>query len=111
MKGLIDVPGCFREGSVGIYRGKKLVHMAPSANPVATLMSDLLSWLEHTDLHPLIVSCIFHYEFEFIHPFVDGNGRMGRLWQTLVLSRWGMLMRLGVLRLLLNLCWMQFLIL
>lgn len=88
MKGLIDAPGCFREGSVGIYRGKKLVHMAPPASRVTKLMEDLLNWLEHADLHPLIVSCIFHYEFEFIHPFVDGNGRMGRLWQTLILSRW-----------------------
>jgi Fic family protein len=88
MKGLIDEPGCFREGSVGIYRGKKVVHMAPPANRVSILMNDLLNWLEHTDFHPLIVSCIFHYEFEFIHPFVDGNGRMGRLWQTLILSRW-----------------------
>jgi Fic family protein len=88
MKGLIDAPGCFRESSVGIYRGKKLVHMAPPASRVSILMNDLLDWLGRTDFHPLIVSCVFHYEFEFIHPFVDGNGRMGRLWQTLILSRW-----------------------
>ena len=51
-------------------------------------MADLLQWLEQRDVHPLIASCVFHYEFEFIHPFSDGNGRMGRLWQTLILSKW-----------------------
>ena len=51
-------------------------------------MDDLLAWLEKTDEHPLVASCAFHYEFEFIHPFQDGNGRMGRLWQTLILSHW-----------------------
>jgi Fic family protein len=51
-------------------------------------MKDLLGWLKRTDAHPLIASCVFHYELEFIHPFADGNGRMGRLWQTLILSRW-----------------------
>jgi Fic family protein len=55
---------------------------------VPKLTNDLLRWLARTDLHPLIASCVFHYEFEFIHPFEDGNGRMGRLWQTLILSRW-----------------------
>jgi Uncharacterized conserved protein len=62
--------------------------MAPQADRVPQLMSDLLRWLAATDAHPLIASSIFHYEFEFIHPFSDGNGRMGRLWQTLILSRW-----------------------
>jgi Fic family protein len=51
-------------------------------------MADLLQWLKQTKDHPLIASCVFHYEFEFIHPFADGNGRMGRLWQTLILSKW-----------------------
>ena len=51
-------------------------------------MLDLFTWLKNTDAHPLIASSVFHYEFEFIHPFADGNGRMGRLWQTLILSRW-----------------------
>ncbi len=63
-------------------------HMAPPAAQVPRLIADLLSWLEHTELHPLIASSVFHYEFEFIHPFADGNGRMGRLWQTLILSQW-----------------------
>ena len=92
MSGLVDQPGCFRVGGVGIYRGDELVHMAPPASRVSGLISDLLAWLLETDLqtnlHPLLASCIFHYEFEFIHPFDDGNGRMGRLWQTFILSRW-----------------------
>jgi len=88
MQGLIDDAGCFRSGGVGIYRGERLLHMAPPASRVQALMNDLLNWLTDSDLHPLIVSCVFHYEFEFIHPFADGNGRMGRLWQTLILSRW-----------------------
>lgn len=55
-------------------------------------MADLLTWLANSDLHPLISSCVFHYEFEFIHPFADGNGRMGRLWQTLILNQWNPLL-------------------
>lgn len=88
MTGLIDTPGRWRGSGVGIYRNKKLVHMAPPPSRVAKLMQDLLSWLKSTDAHPLISSCVFHYEFEFIHPFADGSGRLGRLWQTLILSRW-----------------------
>ena len=88
MHGLIDDAGQFRRGGVGIYRGETLVHMAPPPSRVPTLVDELLSWLSNTDLHPLIASCVFHYEFEFIHPFADGNGRMGRLWQTLILSLW-----------------------
>jgi Fic family protein len=65
-----------------------LLDMAPPANQVSRLMNDLLNWLKSEPIHPLIASCIFHYEFEFIHPFADGNGRMGRLWQTLILSNW-----------------------
>ncbi|GLO45368.1 hypothetical protein PPUN109347_19650 [Pseudomonas putida] len=88
MHGLIDDAGRFRRGGVGIYRGARLLHMAPPASRVATLVQDLLHWLANNDWHPLITSCVFHYEFEFIHPFADGNGRMGRLWQTLLLSQW-----------------------
>lgn len=62
--------------------------MAPPANRVPELMADLFNWLGSTKEHPLVVSCVFHYELEFIHPFADGNGRMGRLWQTLILNYW-----------------------
>jgi Fic family protein len=88
LAGLLDAPGHFRAGGVGIYRGTELIHMAPPASRVYGLMQDLLAWLASTDWHPLVASCVFHYEFEFIHPFADGNGRMGRLWQTLILSHW-----------------------
>jgi len=88
MSGLVDVPGQLRSGNVGVYRDKQLIHMAPPAHQLARLVGDLLEWLRQTDIHPLIASSIFHYEFEFIHPFADGNGRMGRLWQTLILSDW-----------------------
>jgi Fic family protein len=92
MAALVDDPGVFRSGGVGIYRGNQLVHMAPPANRVSQLMNDLLNWLHLTKEHPLVTSCVFHYELEFIHPFTDGNGRMGRLWQTLILKNWKPLM-------------------
>lgn len=88
MNKLIDEAGKFRSSKVGIYCDKTLIHLAPPAERVANLISDLLAWLKKTDAHPLIASCVFHYEFEFIHPFADGNGRMGRLWQSLILSKW-----------------------
>lgn len=88
MSGLVDRPGRYRSGGVGIAQGNKVVHLAPPADRVPGLMKDLLGWLKQTDVHPLISSCVFHYELEFIHPFSDGNGRMGRLWQMLILSRW-----------------------
>lgn len=88
LKGLVDEAGKFRTRSVGIAKGKRIVHLAPPASRVPGLMKDLLGWLKRTDAHPLIAGCVFHYELEFIHPFADGNGRMGRLWQTLILSQW-----------------------
>ncbi len=88
MAGLTDESGTFRSGGVGIFRGEQLVHMAPPAHRVPHQMDDLLHWLEKTTEHPLIAGCLVHYEIEFIHPFADGNGRMGRLWQTLVLRSW-----------------------
>nr|WP_318384559.1 Fic family protein [uncultured Enterobacter sp.] len=88
MAGLVDRPGVLRQSNVGVYRSQTLVHMAPPASQVPRLISELLDWLNTTELHPLIASSVFHYEFEFIHPFTDGNGRMGRLWQTLILSQW-----------------------
>lgn len=88
MAGLADETGCFRSGGVGIRRGGEVIHIAPPPERVPALMDNLLGWLEKTDEHPLVASCVFHYEFEFIHPFQDGNGRIGRLWQTLILSRW-----------------------
>ncbi|WP_295939468.1 Fic family protein [uncultured Alistipes sp.] len=86
--GLIDDAGRFRQGNVGITSGEKIIHYAPPAKRVPHLIKDLFGWLSATQEHPLIKSCVFHYEFEFIHPFSDGNGRTGRLWQTLILASW-----------------------
>ena len=91
MAGLIDEPGRYRSGGVGVLADGRVIHMAPPAKRVPALMGDLLHWLAASDAHPLIAGSVFHYEFEFIHPFADGNGRMGRLWQTLILSRWNRL--------------------
>jgi Fic family protein len=88
MAGLVDEIGVFRSGKVGIQRGGKMIRLAPPANRAPGLLEQLLAWLEKTDEHPLVASCVFLYEFEFIHPFQNGNGRMGRLWQTLILSHW-----------------------
>ncbi|MEM5788270.1 MAG: Fic family protein [Syntrophobacteraceae bacterium] len=88
MSGLIDEAGMYRHGGVGVMSGPRVIHMAPPADRVPRLMGDLFGWLAATDAHPLIASSIFHYEFEFIHPFADGNGRMGRLWQSLILVSW-----------------------
>lgn len=88
MTGLLPDAGRFRSGGVGVMSGDQVVHVAPQADRVYGLMCDLLDWLKSADVHPLIASSVFHYEFEFIHPFADGNGRMGRLWQTLILSCW-----------------------
>ena len=86
--GLIDDAGRFRRGGAGVAAGNQIIHYAPDAERVPYLVDNLFEWLRTTEEHPLIASCVFHYEFEFIHPFADGNGRTGRLWQTLILSRW-----------------------
>ncbi|MGD6740010.1 Fic family protein (plasmid) [Photobacterium leiognathi subsp. mandapamensis] len=88
MMGMIDSAGQYRNSGVGVMKDGQVIHMAPPADRTPTLMRDLFEWLKASDDHPLIKSCVFHYEFEFIHPFSDGNGRMGRLWQTLILSHW-----------------------
>jgi len=88
MTGLVDKSGKFRSGGIGIYCGTKVTHVAPPARGVPDLTAKLLAWLEDSEEHPLVSSSVFHYELEFIHPFADGNGRLGRLWQTLILSKW-----------------------
>ena len=88
MTDLVSENGRYRSGGVGVFDGDRCIHLAPPAMRVPSLMKDLLIWAKNTTVHPLISSCIFHYEFEFIHPFADGNGRMGRMWQTLLLMRW-----------------------
>ena len=85
MEGLIESRGKYRNQSVGIVKGSKVEHLAPPYENVPHLMKDLFDYLKKSDEIELIKSCVFHYEMEFIHPFLDGNGRMGRLWQTLIL--------------------------
>lgn len=87
MEALTDDAGRYRSGGVGVFGESGLVHMAPPPQRVPELMGDLFTWLKKSKDHLLIRSCIFHYEFEFIHPFSDGNGRTGRLWQSLILGR------------------------
>lgn len=87
MEALTDDAGMFRKRGVGVYAGTNAVHIAPQAHMVPGLMNDLFSWLRSSEDHLLIKSCVFHYEFEFIHPFSDGNGRTGRLWQSLILGK------------------------
>ncbi len=88
MKGICDEYGCLRSSGVGVFSGKQLIHLAPPPDRVYSLITNLLEWAKTTDVPAPIVSCVFHYELEIIHPFLDGNGRMGRLWQTLILSKW-----------------------
>lgn len=89
MDGLVSVAGRFRSGGVGVFDGSgKLIHTAPPANMLNELVYQLFDWCKNADVQMLIRSSVFHYEFEFIHPFMDGNGRMGRLWQTALLASW-----------------------
>jgi len=86
MKDLIESTGKLRTTSVGIVKGSDVAHIAPPRALVYSLMTDLFKYLKNDDDIFLIKSCVFHYELEFTHPFVDGNGRMGRLWQTMILK-------------------------
>ncbi len=89
MNGLVLEAGQIRTKQVGVYNEKgDVVHIAPSADMVNSLLAQLFSWVENSSANMLIKSCVFHYEFEFIHPFCDGNGRLGRFWQTALLSKW-----------------------
>ncbi len=85
MTNLIENSGKYRKKGVGIVKGSKVEHIAPPYENVPYLMKDLFQYLKNKSEISLIKSCVFHYEMEFIHPFMDGNGRMGRLWQTLIL--------------------------
>jgi Fic family protein len=88
MQDILKDAGKYRTKNVGVGNDKEITHIAPPAQNISNLMKDLFQWLNNTQLHPLIVSSVFHYEFEFIHPFSDGNGRIGRFWQTLILYNW-----------------------
>ncbi len=88
MAALMEHPGEFRRGGVGVVKKSEVIHLAPPAHLVPQHVRELFAWLKTSADHPLIRSCVFHYEFEFIHPFPDGNGRIGRLWQSLILAKW-----------------------
>lgn len=87
---LVDESGSFRHGEEGVFNGNRCIFMAPPAQFVPSLMDDLFAWMNRSrdTVHPLIMAAVFHYEFVFIHPFADGNGRMARLWHTAILTQW-----------------------
>jgi Fic family protein len=85
---LLDESGEFRSGDVGVFDGDKAVHVGARPQFVPTLIKELFTWAKESELHPVLKSAILHYEIETIHPFADGNGRIGRLWQTLLLAKW-----------------------
>ena len=88
-KDLVEEAGCFRSGPVGVVdKHGTVLHIGTLPQYVPGLVADLLDWAQNSDIHMLIKSCVFHYEFELIHPFADGNGRIGRLWHTLLLTQW-----------------------
>lgn len=87
---IVEESGDFRRGEEGVFNGEQCIFMAPPAQYVPQLMNELFGWMREaqTKVHPLVLSSVFHYEFVFIHPFSDGNGRMARLWHTAILSKW-----------------------
>ena len=88
-KGLVEESGCFRAGPVGVVdKQGNILHFGTLPDYVPGLVNELLDWTQDCDYHMLIKSCVFHYELELIHPFADGNGRIGRLWHTLLLTQW-----------------------
>ena len=89
-EGLIADPGSFRKGEEGVFDGERVIFIAPHPQNVPGIIDDLFDWMERSkdEINPLILSSVFHYEFIFIHPFSDGNGRMARLWQTAILTKW-----------------------
>ncbi|MDR1180705.1 MAG: Fic family protein [Bacteroidales bacterium] len=86
--GLVKDSGHFRSQGVGVFEGTRLIHAGAGYQFVPQLITDLFAWAKKAKIHPLIKSSVVHFEIEFIHPFMDGNGRIGRLWQTLILSKW-----------------------
>lgn len=89
MSDLLASAGSYRAKNVGVLAGSKVKHIAPKPNMVPELMGNIFMWIKNEkELHPLILSSIIHYEIEFIHPFEDGNGRMGRFWQGLILKEY-----------------------
>lgn len=87
-EGLVREAGRFRSGEVGVFNGAVPIHLGVRPQFVPDLVADLLRWARESELHPVLKSAVVHYEIEMIHPFADGNGRMGRLWQTLILAKW-----------------------
>lgn len=88
-RGLTEESGCFRTGSVGVVdQNGNILHFGALPDYAPGLTKELLDWVKNCEIHMLIKSCVFHYELELIHPFADGNGRMGRLWHTMLLTRW-----------------------
>lgn len=96
-KYIVEESGDFRSGEEGVFNGEECIFMAPPARRVPQLMNELFDWMNEVkdQVHPLILSSVFHYEFVFIHPFTDGNDRMARLWHTAILAKWNPIFESG----------------